>query len=320
MKGMKRKAYDIHPDFMKLRHIGFPMQPWFFLIINRFLTRWFDQAPLPVGLTESRLEISGYRDAPIRLQVFRPVGHDEALPTMVYCHGGGFALQAVPVHKRLLCAYALGTPCQVVFVDYRLLPAATFPIGLEDCFAAYQWVGAHTDELRADPDRIAIGGDSAGGSLTIGVCLLARERNLNMPCFQLLVYPGCDARNNTPSMREFTDVPLWNSKKHAKITRLYYRDGMHMKREIISPVEADSLAGLPPAYVEVAEFDCLRDEGIAYVRTLRRDGVAAELNQTRRTIHGFELAEGNEIVKQSVARRIRALQTAFAANHSSDAG
>ncbi len=306
------KAYDIHPDFLKYRHLRISLNPWLLPVMNRFLTRVFYGMPLPEGLEETGHRIPGFQGADIRLAVLRPKGHDAALPTLVYLHGGAFAVQAAPFHKRLLCAYARSTPCQVVFVDYRLLPAASFPVGLEDCCAAYRWVVAHADTLKADPARIAIGGDSAGGTLAIGVCLLARERSLPMPCFQLLVYPGCDARNNSASMREFTDVPLWNSRMHARIGKMYYKQGMHMKREIISPVEAETLAGLPPAYVEVAEYDCLRDEGIAYAETLRRDGIAAELHQPRRTIHGFEIAEGNEIVRRSVARRIQALQAAFA--------
>ena len=305
------KTYDIHPDFLKYRHLKISLNPVLLPALNLFLTKAFDGTPVPEGLTETVHRIAGYRGEAIRLVVFRPKGCDAPLPTLVYFHGGAFAVQAAPFHKRILCRYAMDTPCQVVFVDYRLLPKATFPVGLEDCLAAYLWVMAHADAIQADPDRIAVGGDSAGGTLAIGMCLLARERGLRMPYFQLLVYPGCDARNNSRSMQEFTDVPLWNSTMHARIGRMYYKDGMRMKREIISPVEAESLAGLPPAYVEVAEYDCLRDEGIAYAETLRRDGIAVELHQPRRTMHGFEIAEKNEITQDSIARRIRALQSSF---------
>ena len=165
--------------------------------------------------------------------------------------------------------------------------------------------------LGVDPERIAVGGDSAGGALAIGVCLLALERKLTIPCFQMLIYPVTDAKQETPSMLEYRDTPLWNSKLNAKMWRMYLKNVHPGKRAGASPAEAPSLAGMPPAYVEVSAFDCLRDEGIAFAERLSKYGIAVDLCKTKGTIHGFEIAKRNEIVRESIARRIDTLQKAF---------
>uniref|UniRef100_UPI003FEF43B7 alpha/beta hydrolase n=1 Tax=Eisenbergiella tayi TaxID=1432052 RepID=UPI003FEF43B7 len=144
---------------------------------------------MPEELKETGRKIPGYQDAPVGISIFEPKEGREPLPALVYFHGGAFALQSAPCHKKLSCCYAMNTPCKVVSVDYRLLPENTFPIGLEDCFAAYRWVLENAAQPGISPNRIAVGGDSAGGALSAGVCLLARDRDIPVPCFQMLIYP-----------------------------------------------------------------------------------------------------------------------------------
>lgn len=310
------KHYDIHPDFWKYRFVKPPMNAFLLPIVNFFLPKVLNHMPLPRGLTKTRRTMEGYRGAPLGLYILEPAGAASPVPALVYFHGGGFAMQEAPHHTRLVMDYALQTPCKVFFVNYRLLPGNPFPAGLEDCYSAYRWVRGQAASLGVDPERIAVGGDSAGGTLAAGVCLMARDRGVPLPCFQMLIYPATDARQATPSMREFSDTPLWNSRLNAKMWRMYLKNGIPPteKREYASPAEADSLRGLPPTYLEVAEFDCLRDEGIAFANALRDSGVATELNKTRRTIHGFEVARNNEIVLASIARRVQALLAAFYGN------
>jgi acetyl esterase/lipase len=269
---------------------------------------------LPEGLTESSYTITGFQDAPLRLLVIKPAGHTESLPALVYFHGGAFAVQALPYLKRTIAAYALQTPCTVIFVDYHLLPKATFPTGLEDCAAGYQWVVEHADTFGIDRARIAVGGDSAGGALAIGTCLLARERHFQMPCFQMLIYPVTDERQTTESMKEYTDVPLWHSKVNAKMWHMYLSNGLPIAKYYASPAEAASLVGMPPSYIEVAEYDCLRDEGVQFAEALRNDGVPVDLCRTSRTIHGFEMAEHSKIVHQSIMQRAEKLKIALSIN------
>jgi acetyl esterase/lipase len=132
-----------------------------------------------------------------------------------------------------------------------------------------------------------------------------------MPCFQLLIYPATDSRRESESMKNFTDVPLWNSRLCEKIARMYMPENPSLPKWYSSVIEAPSLEGLPPAYIEVADYDCLRDEGIAFAKKLQKAGVTITLNETKRTIHGYDIEEENEIVKESVAKRIKALSDAF---------
>ena len=141
---------------------------------------------------------------------------------------------------------------------------------------------------------------------------MARDRIAPKICFQMLVYPVTDARQITESVKEFVDTPLWNAKLNQKMWQLYLGQGIHSNKEYASPMEAISLANLPGAYIEVAEFDCLRDEGINFAEALKKNGIHVELNRTIGTIHGFEIAEDSEIVRQSVKKRVAALKNAFA--------
>lgn len=304
------EQYNIHPDFLKYK-ITPPLNPAFLPAVQFFMKRMQDMVKIPKGLKETRRKIPGYQDAPVGISIFEPEEGREPLPALVYFHGGAFALQSAPCHKKLSCSYALNTPCKVVSVDYRLLPENTFPIGLEDCFSAYRWVLENAAQLGISPNRIAVGGDSAGGALSAGVCLLARDRGIPVPCFQMLIYPVMDERQNSASMKKYNDTPLWNSRLNAKMWKMYLKDGLSVEKGYASPAEAVSLEGMPPSYVEVAEYDCLRDEGIAFAKALKDSGIPAELYETKRTVHGFEIAEKNEIVKESVDRRIKKLRSVF---------
>lgn len=304
------KQYDIHPDFLKYK-ITPPLNPAFLPAVQFFMKRLQDMVKIPEELKETRLKIQGYQDVPLGISIYEPAEEREPLPALVYFHGGAFALQSAPCHKKLSCSYALNTPCKVISVDYRLLPKNTFPIGLEDCFAAYCWVLENASHLGIRPNRIALGGDSAGGALSAGVCLLARDRGIPMPCFQMLIYPVLDERQNSASMKKYQDTPMWNSRLNARMWKMYLKNGLPVGKEYASPAEAVSLEGMPPAYVEVAEYDCLRDEGIAFAKALKDSGIPVELYETKRTIHGFEIAEKNEIVKDCIERRIGKLRSVF---------
>lgn len=304
-------CYAIHSDFKRYANISIPLHPAVLSVMNPVMKFGFDRIRTAAGVRTKKKKIPGYRNDPIEITVFEPDGIGQNAPCLVYFHGGAFALQAAPHHKSLVCEYALQTPCIVVFVDYRLSPRHAFPVGVEDCYAAYQWVCGNAGGLGIDPRRIALGGDSAGGALAAAVTLMARDRKAPDTVFQMLIYPVTDERQQTASMKAFIDTPLWNAQLNARMWRMYLKDGAGSQKAYASPMEATSFAALPDAYIEVAEFDCLRDEGVLYAEALQRSGIHVELNRTSGTIHGFEVASDNAIVRQCIARRIQALRNAF---------
>lgn len=243
--------------------------------------------------------------------MYTPVGICEPVPCLVYFHGGGFAISASPHHFQMARTYALNANCKVLFVDYRLAPKYPFPAAPEDCYTAYTWLLEHAGEYSVDTARIAVGGDSAGGQLATVVCLMARDRGQRVPCGQMMIYPVTGRNMVTESMKQFTDTPLCNSRDIEKYFSFYIEDPVNEKSIYASPIHAESLEGLPPAYIETAEFDCLRDEGILYAERLKETGITVTLNNTLGTIHGFDIARESAIVKACVAQRVSFLLELF---------
>ncbi|WP_054704258.1 alpha/beta hydrolase [Bacillus sp. JCM 19041] len=304
-------SYNIHSDFKQLEKNSLPLYPLILPVLNKLIARKNNRIPLPDGIHTTKQQIVGYENGEIELTFYKPDGIRDNAPCLIYLHGGAFALQAAPYHINLVCEYAKQTPCIVVFVDYRLSPKHAFPTGIEDAYCAFKWVVEHAESLGIDQKRIAVAGDSAGAALATAVTLMARDRKAPHICFQLLMYPVTDARQKTESIAEYTDTPMWNAKLNEKMWKLYLKNGVGSKKSYASPIESDSLADLPDAYVEVAEFDPLRDEGIHYAEALQDDGVHVELNRTSGTVHGYDMVEGSELVRENVAKRISALQKTF---------
>jgi acetyl esterase/lipase len=229
----------------------------------------------------------------------------------VFFHGGGFILAAAPHHYALAREYASRARCRVVFPDYRLAPKHPFPAAAHDCADTYCWTLQNAETLRIDPTRVAVGGDSAGGDLAAVTAQMARDLGWTRPVFQLLIYPVTDRRMQTASAKAFRDTPLWNTALSEKMWRFYLPDAGDEPVCYASPIEAASFADLAPAYVEVADFDALRDEGIAYAQALRNAGVPTELRRTKGTPHGFEVLTRAPITRMAAGWRCAALHGAF---------
>ncbi len=259
----------------------------------------------------SRQTIPGCGGDPVEVLFFSPKMQEQDLPCLLYCHGGGFFFGGAPYHYRLAKTYALQTPCKVAFIQYRLAPKHPFPIPAEDCYAALLWVRGNARMLGINPNNIAVGGDSAGGNLAAAVCQMARDRLEPVPRFQLLIYPFTDCRLNSDSNRRFTDTPMWNAHLSKMMVAGYLPDRNCPNIAYASPLEATDFSGLPPAYIETAEFDCLHDDGTAYGQALEQAGVAVELWETTGTVHGFDIAENAPTTRLAVTRRIAYMRKSF---------
>jgi acetyl esterase/lipase len=261
------------------------------------------------------LEIPGPQDAPqVRVRVYTPAESGGPLPGMLYIHGGGFVLGDIDIFDSDAMRIAAEVGAVVVSVDYRLAPENPFPAGPEDCYAALLWTAQNATELGVDPDRIAVGGDSAGGGLSAAVALMARDRGGPALCFQYLGIPELDDRLDTPSMRAFVDTPLWN-RPNAELSWDFYlgkgKRGTDDVSPYAAPARAEDLSGLPPAFVNTCEFDPLRDEGLAYAQRLAQAGVQTELHLYPGTFHGSGMIAEAAVTKKMLADQLDALRRAL---------
>jgi acetyl esterase/lipase len=258
--------------------------------------------------------VPGPEGAPdVRLRIFTP---DRLVaPAAIYdVHGGGFIVGTIDIFDghNLRLARELGVA--VVTVDYRLAPEHPYPAGLEDCYAGLVWVAKNADALGIDPDRIAIHGESAGGGLCAALALLARDRGGPSIAFQYLGVPELDDRLDTPSMRAFTDTPIWNRPNAIVSWDSYLGAGKRGSADVpiyAAPARATDLTGLPPAYVSVMEFDPLRDEGIAYAQALMHAGVSVELHAFPGTFHGSSMVEQAEVSRREADEALTVLRRAL---------
>ncbi|WP_258043204.1 alpha/beta hydrolase, partial [Streptomyces sp. B226SN101] len=227
----------------------------------------------------------------VRLRVHRPrAAAAGPLPCLVWMHGGGMVLGTPEMDDARLSAYVLEAGCAVVSVDYRLAPEHPYPAPVEDCYRALRWTAEQADALGVDPERLAVGGISAGGGLAAATALLARDRGGPRLTFQLLLCPMLDDRNTTDSSREFTDPVTW-----PRANNLYgwaallgpLADGDEVP-PYAAPARATDLSGLPPAYVDVGELEVFRDECAQYALRLIAAGVSAEFHLWPGAFHGFD--------------------------------
>jgi len=219
------------------------------------------------------------------LRVYRPA-IQRPLPALLYFFGGGWVLGTIDTADGVSRSLANSCGALVVVPGYRLAPEHPFPAAIDDCYAAVRWVAGHADEIGADPARLAVGGDSAGGNLAAGVALRARAGGPAL-VGQLLVYPNTDQLADDQSMRAADDPFLFNRRSVAWYRDHYLADSADAASPLASPLRAGSLAGLPPALVITAEYDPLRDQGEAYARRLADEGVPAELSRYPGMAHGF---------------------------------
>lgn len=246
----------------------------------------------------------------IPVRIYTPAGAGP-FPILVWFHGGGWVVgdldSADPTARHL----AVGAGCVVVSVDYRLAPETKFPGAADDCYAATQWAAAHAAQLNGDPERIAVGGDSAGGNLAAAVALMARDQGGPTLAFQLLVYPVTKPDYTTTSYQTYAEGYLLSRASMQWYWDMYLPSPAEAQNPYAAPFVAPHLGGLPPALVLTAECDPLCDEGAAYAQRLKAAGVPTTYSCYQGMIHGFfgmpaVLDKG----KQAVAEASAALRTA----------
>lgn len=246
----------------------------------------------------------------IAARLYAPVA-GEALPVLVYFHGGGFTVGSVATHDSLCRHLSHLAQCAVVSVDYRLAPEHKFPTAVFDAWDAVQWLASQGATLGLDTARLAVGGDSAGGTLAAVCAVLARDAGLPV-ALQLLFYPGCAAHQDTPSHKTFERGFVLEEPHITYFFSQYINSPADRDDWRFSPLNAPDVDGVAPAWIGLAECDPLVDEGVMYADKLRLAGVPVELEIYRGVVHEF-IKMGRAIPQalQAHADAARALRNAL---------
>jgi acetyl esterase len=264
-----------------------------------------DAHGLPIGRTEDRAISGPVGDLMVR--IYTPIAAgNAALPGLVFFHGGGFVFGSLNSHDALCRQLANEAGARVVSVDYRLAPENKFPAAIEDAFAALSFVEKNAMELDIDPNRIAVGGTSAGGNLAAVACLMARDAGAPHVAHQLLIYPAMDFALDTPSHDEFAQGHGLDRALLEWFAHHYVPPAEDPKDYRLSPLRAPAHHGLPPTLVITAGFDPLRDEGRLYAEKLEAAGSPVTYLDYPGQIHDFMsmtgvIDEGRAAIKAAAA-------------------
>ncbi|MEJ7649781.1 MAG: alpha/beta hydrolase [Nakamurella sp.] len=264
----------------------------------------FVQPAPDVTVESTSLQVDG---AELELRLYRPAQPSGS--AALYVHGGGMIAGSVEIYDPIIRSYVQASGVPLVAVDYRLAPEFPHPTPVEDCFAALRWLVDHAADLGADPERIGVIGDSAGGGLSAGLALLARDRGVPV-ARQILIYPMLDDRNTSPDPR-IAPFAVWTYDDNITGWGSLLGDaaGGDDVPPSAAPARAGSLRGLAPAYVEVGQLDIFAEEDVTYARRLMAAGVPTELHVHPGCPHAFEaFAPDSAVARRAVADRVRQLQ------------
>ncbi|WP_448106026.1 alpha/beta hydrolase [Pseudomonas azerbaijanoccidentalis] len=242
--------------------------------------------PRPAELYVVDFELAG-----VAVRSYQPPASSstDAVPCIVYLHGGGWVVGDLDSHDFICAELASTLGALVIAVDYRLAPEHPFPAAFDDCLSV--WRALRTGPFRIDPERTLVAGDSAGGNLAAALCLALRDAGEPLPAAQVLIYPGLGGDQRLASRSECVDAPLLSSSDVDCYHALYLR-GTAKPGAYAMPLLAADFSGLPPAWIAVAQFDPLRDDGVLYAERLNAAGVTATLYYGNGLIHGCLRARG----------------------------
>lgn len=313
---MSNEKYTFHPDLNPYEKQKAILNPAVDRVLQALMGVQYRMEKDDNGVCVTQYHIPAEDGANLRFLLYTPKQCARQTPCLLFLHGGGFVFNAAPHHFALARKFTRELQVKTVFIDYRLAPKYKFPTAPNDCMSAYRWVLSHAGEFGIDAGKILVCGDSAGGNLATVLCLMARDTGLPMPKAQMLLYPFVDRRMNTESCRLYTDTPMCNTEDMHKYLNMYVKGLDTAQIPYLSPIEAPSLSGLPPAYVEVAQYDCLHDEGVEYAKALEQFGVSVELHEIEGAMHGYDIAQDGGLINEIMEVRLQFLRKLLTKSHS----
>ena len=294
----KINKYPINNEFGIYRLYKIPFNDIIFANADKLMSMIPKTVKETKNISFKTKSIKSYDNEKINIYIFKPK-KTETKKIFLYIHGGGFVYRGAKNHYNFCRKLAEEGLCTVVYVDYRLAYKYKYPIPVQDSFSAYNYILKSEKKF----NKIIIGGDSAGGCLAIDVIRKAKELKLKLPDYLFLFYPVLDKRMNTESMKKYTDTPIWNSELNKKMWDLYLRGN----NNYISPGEMDDVSFMPKTYIETAEYDCLHDEAILFAEKLKKENIDVIVNETKQTMHGFDIKNG-KITKKIINERMELIK------------
>jgi acetyl esterase/lipase len=191
------------------------------------------------------------------------------------------------------------------------MPKYRYPVAVNDCYSTYIWVVNKSEKLGIDSEKIIVTGDSAGANLSVAVSLMLKDMEQALPAGTMLIYPVLDRRMTTESMKKYLDTPVWDSVRNEMFWKEYLKNNEAGPLKYASPMEAESLKGFPKTYIEVAEFDCLHDEGRDFAERLKLEDVVTDYYEMKGTCHGFDDVFNSSLVSNAIERRVKWFQSVF---------
>lgn len=280
---------SLKPEYRAITVIRMPHSAWLLSKSNDLLTLGVSRIKPMDGVAETSLGIPCRDGAILPATLFLPTNRTTS-GAVLYFPGGGFVMRSTPFHKTTAQRFCADLGAAVLFVDYRLAPKHRFPTAFYDAVDAYEWLEQNAAIHGIDPAKIIVGGDSAGGNLALAVALWRRDRAQVPPKGMLLIYPAADRLDAQGSRSTFWNAPMFSGRDYEMVKRHYYGNVSDALMVYAAPLLADTLRGMPPAYIETAEFDPLHDDGERLAKRLEEDGVLVEYHNQIGAPHGYDAA------------------------------
>jgi len=290
---MNNKFSKIHPELQQVakKSPGFSFNRKNLWFINLLMQLMPSPKTLDGILVENVFIPSQGVQTKIRLRIYKPKSIAKPTPVLIWLHGGGYVMGKPEQDDNSCSQYVRELGITVVSVDYRCAPKNPFPAGLDDCYDTLKWVASHSQELSVDPNRIAIGGNSAGSGLAAALAQLAHDRQEIKLVFQLLIYPMLDDRTVLRTEIDDSNNVTWTHKSN-RFGWESYLGKEYGAKEVPAysvPARRADLSGLPPVWIGVGTLDIFHDETVAYAQRLKECGIECEINVVQGAFHGFDV-------------------------------